>query len=126
MNPTPLLVSLVFVLFDVLTGWLKAITTASMNSSIMRSGLMRKVGEIIAVVFGYVCQHCLPLIGVAIDVPFAGAIASYIVITETASIIENICAMNPKLRDPLSKVFADEKLSAIKTEEKGKHEIEAD
>lgn len=122
MNVTPLIIALIFIAFDVLTGWLKALITATTNSSIMRTGLMRKLGELIAVIFGYVCQYCLPLIGLQINVPFAGAITTYIVLMETASVIENICAINPNLRDALSKVFADEKLPQVVNEYSGKHE----
>lgn len=121
MNVTPLIVSLIFIAFDVLTGWLKAIITASTNSSIMRTGLMRKLAEVLAILFGYVCEYTLPMMGLHVSVPFAGAIATYIVLMETASVIENICAMNPNLREALSKVFADEKLP-----EKGEHEVVED
>lgn len=121
MNVTPLIVSIAFIAFDVLTGWLKAYITATINSSIMRTGLLRKIGELLAELFGYMCQYCLPLIGLNISVPFAGAIATYIVLMETASVVENICAMNPSMRDALSKVFADEKLPVIDSD-KGKHE----
>lgn len=122
MPVTPLLVSLAFIVFDVLTGWLKAYITATMNSLIMRKGLLHKIGEIMAVLFGYMCQYSLPLMGLKISAPFAGAISTYIVLMETASVIENICAMNPNLRDALSKVFDDEKLPVVKKEETGKHE----
>lgn len=122
MNATPLLIAIAFICFDVLTGWLKAYITATLNSSIMRTGLLRKIGEILAELFGYMCQYSLPLMGLEIDVPFAGAIATYIVLMETASIIENICAMNPNMRDALSKVFADEKLPKVEPNDKGKHE----
>lgn len=126
MNVIPLIVVLIFIAFDVLTGWLKALITATANSSIMRTGLMRKLGEILAVIFGYVCQYCLPMIGLHVDVPFAGAIATYIVLMETASVIENICAINPNLRDALSKVFADEKLPKVDPEFTEKHEKETE
>lgn len=126
MNVTPLIVALIFIVFDVVTGWLKAVITATANSSVMRTGLMRKVGELLAVIFGYLCQFCLPIIGVQVDVPFAGAIATYIVFMETASVIENICTINPNLRDGLSKVFADEKLPKIDPEITGKHERETE
>ena len=74
---------------------------------------MRKIGELLAVLFGYVCQYCLPMIGIVVSVPFAGAICTYIVLMETASVIENICAINPAMRNALSKVFDDEKLPKI-------------
>jgi toxin secretion/phage lysis holin len=115
-------VTIAFIVFDVLTGWLKAYITATLNSSIMRTGLLRKISEIIAELFGYMCQYTLPTIGLKIDVPFAGAIATYIVLMETASVIENICAINPNLREGLSKIFADEKLPKVEPEITGKHE----
>lgn len=120
LNIMPLIVSAVFISFDVLTGWLKALITATANSSIMRTGLMRKVGELTAVLFGYACEYCLPLIGIEASIPFASAISTYIVITEIASVIENICAINPNLREALSKVFAEEKLWPEEKKE-GKH-----
>ena len=126
MNATPLLVTIAFICFDVLTGWLKAYMTATLNSSVMRTGLLRKIGEILAELFGYMCQYSLPLMGLEINVPFAGAIATYIVLMETASIIENICAMNPNMRDALSKVFADEKLPTVEPDTKGKHEKDSE
>ena len=122
MNVIPLLITIAFIAFDVLTGWLKAYITATLNSSVMRTGLLRKIGEILAELFGYMCQYTLPMIGLKVDVPFAGAIATYLVLMETASVIENICAMNPNLREALSKIFADEKLPKVEPEKTGKHE----
>ena len=126
MNATPLLITIAFISFDVLTGWLKAYMTATINSSVMRTGLLRKIGEILAELFGYMCQYSLPLMGLEIKAPFAGAIATYIVLMETASIIENICAMNPNMRDALGKIFADEKLPTAKPDTKGKHEKDSE
>lgn len=126
MNVIPLLVTIAFIAFDVLTGWLKAYITATLNSSVMRTGLLRKIGEILAELFGYMCQYTLPMIGLKVDVPFAGAIATYIVLMETASVIENICAMNPNLREALSKIFADEKLPKVEPEKTGKHEKDSE
>jgi toxin secretion/phage lysis holin len=119
---TPLLVSVAFIVFDVLTGWLKAAITATLNSSIMRTGLLRKLGEILSILFGYVCQYSLPYLGLEVKFPFAGAIGTYIVLMETASIIENLCAINPNMREALSKVFDDNKLPVVKEEVQGKHE----
>lgn len=112
MNITPLVLCLIFIAFDVLTGWLKALATGTTNSSIMRKGLYHKLGEIIAVIFGYVCQYSLPYLGIEIDVPFAVAIGTYIVIMEIASIIENISAINPQMAGILKNVFRRDKLGS--------------
>lgn len=48
MNIAPVIVVLIFIAFDVLTGWLKAFSTGTTNSSIMREGLFHKIGELLA------------------------------------------------------------------------------
>ena len=110
-----------FIAFDVLTGWLKAIATKTTNSSIMRSGLFHKLGEIVALIFGYVCEYSLPMIGVDIEIPFAVAIGTYIVLMELASIIENISKINPRLAHIMMNIFSDE-LANYEEEKEGKHE----
>jgi len=113
----PVLVSFCFIAFDVLTGWLKALATGSTNSSIMRQGLFHKVGELLAIVFGYGCEYAFPYVGVNIGLPVAGAICTYIVLMETASIVENLSRISPKLASALDKFFDTNKLNGVD----GKH-----
>ena len=75
MKGTSLIVVLIFIAFDVATGWLKAFSTGTTDSSIMRQGLFHKLAEIVAVLFGYICQYAFPYIGVEVKIPFASAIA---------------------------------------------------
>lgn len=121
MNITIGIIALIFIAFDVLTGWLKAIATKTTNSSIMRSGLFHKLGEIVAIIFGYVCEYSLPMIGVNVNIPFAVAIGTYIVLMELASIIENISKINPRLSQIMMNIFSDE-LAKYDEEKEGKHE----
>lgn len=111
MNITILIIVLIFIAFDVLTGWLKALATKTTNSSIMRKGLFHKLGEVVAMIFGYVCEYSLPYVGVKISVPFAVAIGTYIVLMETASIIENIAIINPGMAKILGNVFSKDTLN---------------
>lgn len=108
MNITIGIIVLIFIAFDVLTGWLKALATGTTDSSIMRKGLFHKLGEIVAMIFGYVCQYTLPYVGVTVNIPFAVAIGTYIVLMEIASIIENISKMNPAMGKVLGNVFSDD------------------
>lgn len=117
MNIAIFIVVLIFIAFDVLTGWLKALATGTTNSSIMRKGLFHKLGEVIAVIFGYVCQYALPYIGITIKVPFAVAIGTYIVLMEMTSIVENISHVSPHLAQALSNVFSKEFLNTGKEED---------
>lgn len=119
MKITALIIVSVFICFDVLTGWLKALSTGSLDSSIMRKGLFHKVGEELAMAFGYLCEFCFPLAGVPMQIPIASGIGVYIVLMETASIVENIAIMNPALANVLSKFFDSEKLEPSQTG--GKH-----
>lgn len=118
MNITLGIIVLIFIAFDVLTGWLKAIATGTTDSSIMRKGLFHKLGEIVAMIFGYVCQYTLPYIGVTINIPFAVAIGTYIVLMEIASIIENIAKINPQLAQILSNIFSKDNLAISEESEK--------
>lgn len=84
----------------------------------MRKGLFHKLGEIVAMIFGYVCQYTLPYIGVTINIPFAVAIGTYIVLMEIASIIENIAKINPQLAQILSNIFSKDNLAISEESEK--------
>lgn len=121
MKVGPLIVVIIFITFDIGTGWLKALSTGTADSSIMRKGLFHKLAEILAVLFGYTCEIVFPLVDINVSIPLAAGISTYIVIMETASVVENLAIMNPKLADILSKFFSKEK---PEPEEKGeaKHE----
>ena len=105
-----LITVLVFIAFDVITGWLKALATGTTDSSVMRKGLFHKLGELLAVMFGYMCEYAFPIMNIQVSIPFAGVIATYIVLMETASIIENLCIMNPNLSKIMEKIFDSDKL----------------
>ena len=115
-NVTIGVIVLIFIAFDVLTGWLKALATGTTDSSIMRKGLFHKLGEIVAMIFGYVCQYTLPYIGVEIKIPFAVAIGTYIILMEIASIIENISKINPNLAKILGNVFSKDNSVIVQEE----------
>lgn len=70
---------------DIITGWIQASINGTWDSTKMRKGLYRKVGEILVVVVAYV-------VGVAITLPVdvASMAAGYIVIMEGISILENL------------------------------------
>lgn len=119
MRVTALIIASIFIIFDIITGWLKALSTGTTNSSIMRQGLFRKLAEIMSIIFGYMCEYAFPYAGIDVSIPFATGIATYIVLMETASIIENLAIMNPHLAEILDKFFSKDKIG--KDDENGKH-----
>lgn len=118
-NITALIIVLIFIAFDILSGWLKALSTGTVDSSVMRKGLFHKLGEILAMIFGYLCEYTFPLAGVPIELPIATGISVYIILMETASIVENIAVMNPQMSNILQRIFNSEKLESM--QEGGKH-----
>ena len=62
--------------------------------------------------------------GITIEIPIASGIATYIVLMETASIVENLSILSPKLAKTLSKFFDNSKINT--DEERGKHEKHED
>ncbi len=91
---------------DIVIGLVKAFTTHSYTSEIMREGLFHKLGEILCFIFAVVCDLTLPNLGIILPVSITGAVAAYLVFMEIGSIIENIGVMNPQLGKYLAMVFA--------------------
>ena len=100
-----LIVSLVFIVLDFLVGLIKAFSTTGFKSMKMREGLFHKLGEILCVSFGVVCEICFPLVGITISLPIVSTICIYIVLMETGSIIENLAVISPNIKLMLGKVF---------------------
>ena len=80
-----LLLPLILMAADIITGWIQATVNGTWDSTKMRKGLYRKSGEILIIVLAYV-------ISVAVSLPFdvAAFIAGYVVIMELISVCENL------------------------------------
>lgn len=107
MNYYYILICMIMIGFDVLTGWIKAIYKGDFKSSAMRHGLLSKVAEMLILFLMYVFEYFLPRINIDIGLPVVGIVGAYIVIMELSSVIENIGAVNPQLSIKLSNIFAD-------------------
>lgn len=102
------LVTLGFIVMDMLTGIVKAIKERNFCSSIMREGLFHKFGSIMCVAFATLVDYAQLFIDVVIvnNQPVTTLACSYIVVMEIGSIIENVCAINPEIApDWLKSVF---------------------
>lgn len=106
MSLCPVLVVLVFIALDIVTGIAKAFATTGFDSSVMRQGFFHKLGEVFAVALALTADIGLPEIGVPLDVQLSGLCCAYLVLMEIGSIIENIGAINPDMVGPLNNIFA--------------------
>lgn len=93
----PLIIALVFHFMDFLTGLIGAFRNKCLESSKMRDGLFKKIGYVMCYVLAYLIDVYGPLVGIELGVPILPIITAYAVLTECASIIENISTINPDL-----------------------------
>lgn len=86
-----------FIIFDIVTGILKALYHEGLNSTKLRQGLFHKLSEILAVAGSMLLEIASEYINLGVDLPLVNAVAIYICLMELISILENLCEMNPEL-----------------------------
>lgn len=92
-----LVIVLGFIVFDVVTGLIKAGYNGNYNSAIMRQGGFHKSMEVMALAVAYFVEYAIVYINIGVNVPAVPAVTVYICIMELISILENICAVNPQM-----------------------------
>ena len=80
-----LLLPLVLMTADIVTGWIQATINNVWDSTKMRTGLFRKSGEMLVIVVAYVIS-----VAIALPVDIPAWIAIYISIMEIISVCENL------------------------------------
>ena len=91
------IVTLVFILFDILTGFLKAAANHDIDSTALRKGMLHKLSEVVAIVFSFLCEYAVQYIHLGVEIPLVIAVCGYIIIMEIISVLENIVEVNPEL-----------------------------
>lgn len=71
----------------------------------MREGLFHKCGSVMCVVFAVLVETAQHYIDIGITVPVIIPVCAYIILMETGSIIENVCAINPQILPEKLKSF---------------------
>lgn len=93
-------ITLCFILGDLVSGFVKAVYNNEVSSTKLREGLYHKLGFIGALIMGYGCQLIVKcgFMPECFNVVFAG-VAVFICWLEAVSITENLCAVSPELAD---------------------------
>lgn len=91
------LVVLVFILFDIVTGFAKAMFDGTVNSTKLREGGKHKFAELVAVAGSYLAEYAVAYVNLGFDLPMLNVVSAYICVMEAVSIIENLCEMNPEM-----------------------------
>lgn len=93
------LIPLTLCALDVVSGYIAAIRTGTVNSTVMRDGMWNKMGEVFAIVVGKAVEICISIfgtdfVGVDMNVHVCTAVCAYLSLYEITSIVENIGKMN--------------------------------
>lgn len=100
----------VLIVMDYLTGLAKAIKDRDVSSEKMRQGLWHKSAYLIVILLAEILEHGQSVVDMGFTVPIITPACVYIIITETASIIENVGQLNPELASsPVLKLFRSTK-----------------
>lgn len=97
LNWSVLLVILVLISIDYVTGIIGAVTTDTFTSEKMRRGLWHKLSYIIALIVAYCVDYLCAFmeLGYIYGASLIVLVMVWIVITEVGSILENLCVINP-------------------------------
>lgn len=88
-----------FIALDVVTGIIKAVKKKEVSSTKMKDGLFHKCGFLLSMTLGGLCEFAMLQIDLGFALPIMPAICGYIILTELASILENLCEITPELGD---------------------------
>ena len=99
-----IVVALIFIIFDVVTGVLQALITGTFKSHKMRQGGLRKLCLLIVIAFGVALDYSQMLVELGFTFPCLKMVACYITFMEIMSIIENI---NNAFPNALPKALVD-------------------
>lgn len=110
---------------DVLTGWIQASVNGTWDSTKMRKGLFRKSAEIIIIVLAYVIQ-----VAVALPIDIFIFISIYVCIMEILSVIENLDQaglpvpswITGRLKKAMDVMTTNDPITKLESQENGKEE----
>lgn len=95
-------VPLVLCVIDIASGYVAAMRTGTVNSTVMFNGMWNKMSEVFAIVVGKAVEICISIfgadfVGTELNVPVCTAVCAYLSLYEITSIVENIGKMNPTI-----------------------------
>ena len=91
------IVAFAFIIFDILTGLIKAIYTRKLNSTVLRKGLFHKLAEILSVIGAGLLEYGISYVDIGINVSLLPIVSAYICVMELISCMENLGEVNPDL-----------------------------
>lgn len=107
---TALGITFALIVIDYLTGIAKAIKKKDVSSEKMREGLWHKASYLIVLILAEIIEHGQHVVDMGFTMPILIPACVYIVVTELASILENLGEINPELQNsPILQLFRSNK-----------------
>lgn len=94
-----IVITLLFMGMDIITGFLQAVVNKCIDSQIMKRGLFHKCGFVLAIVLAYLCEYTMIYIDMGFTLPMVQAVCMFIIATELISNLENIGKISPELNN---------------------------
>lgn len=92
-----ILVTFIFIIFDVVTGVLQALINGTFESRKMRQGGLHKLALLVTLGFGVALDYSQTLVELGFTFPCLRIIAGYITLMEIMSVIENLNLAFPNM-----------------------------
>lgn len=97
-------ITCIFMVLDIITGFVKAWKDDDVQSEALRAGLFHKASFLLVIVLAQAVELAADEIPqIQLDVPIVGAICAYIILTEVVSMLENLKSMNPAIGGIMNK-----------------------
>lgn len=97
-------VTCLFMVLDIITGFIKAWKDNDVQSKALRAGLFHKASFILVIVLAQAVELAADEIPqLQLDMPLVGAVCAYVILTEVISVLENLKAMNPQIGGVMNK-----------------------
>lgn len=101
-----LIAAFICMVLDIITGLIKGASTNSLDSQKMREGLWHKAGFIGLIALSYVLQVAETFADLGVELPAVTAVCVFVILTEAVSICENLCEVNPAIKEsPIGRLF---------------------
>lgn len=101
-----LIIVVILIAIDYITGLMKAAITSAISSEKMRLGLWHKSGLILVMLLAEIVERGQAHLDLGYSMPLIVPAAVYISITEISSILENLGEINPEIANsPLLQLF---------------------
>lgn len=92
-----LIITILFIIIDCVSGIMQAIKNKEINSTKMRNGFFNKSAFFLVIILSILCDYAMRYIDIGLNLHLVKIACGYVITTEIISIIENIGKLNTSI-----------------------------